>query len=136
VIANNLILEPRDYAQCLRNEGNPVASRIAFTHNLTDLPRESNIFMLDRNRSWHPVRDEDLTVVAGPVLRAPANRDFRLLPTALAVDGGIALTEEGRIDPDGGASYIGAFGPGSRWVEVADQQADALPARRRRDEGT
>jgi hypothetical protein len=121
-IANNLILQPRDYAQALVNEGDPVAARIVFTHNLTDLAKDdaklNELQGWKKNQRWRGVRDDNLMVVEKPVLRDPARRDFRLLPGTPAGDGGIAIGPDGKPDPTGGKTYLGAFGPGSNWMEA------------------
>lgn len=117
--ANNLILQPRDYAQALVNEGDPVASRIIFTHNLTDLTTDTERINGKNNPKWHSVRDDKLIVVNKPVLRDPAKRDFRLLPGTPAIDGGIVIDATGKLT--GGKTYLGAFGPGAKWVELDKQ---------------
>jgi hypothetical protein len=119
VIANNLILQPRDYALALKNEGDPEKSRIVFTHNMTDLAAPSDIFKLPRNRDWRSARnlDKNLIVVDKPVLRDPENRDFRPLPGSPVLEGGIRIDEKGKPVP-GTKTYVGAFGPDSKWVEL------------------
>ncbi len=118
VVANNLILRPRDYALTLNGEGDPEESNIVFTHNVTDLEAESDIFDLERNSGWHPVRDDGLLVVERPLLRDPRDRDFRLVPSTPATDAGIAINPRGKPDPEGGKTCVGAFGPDSKWVEL------------------
>jgi len=117
IIANNLILQPRDYALALKNDGDPVKSRIRFLRNLTDMSVDSRRIDGKNNPSWRAVRDENLIVTDRPVLRDPAARDFRLLPGTPAVDGGVPIGPDGKPDPRGGKMYIGAFGPDSKWVE-------------------
>jgi hypothetical protein len=122
-IANNLILQPRDYALALKNEGDPVKSRIFFLNNMTDSAADSALIDGKNNPSWHAVRDDKLIVTDRPVLRDPAKRDFRLLPGTPAVDGGIPIGPDGKPDPKGGKTYIGAFGPDSKWVELPPESA-------------
>ena len=116
-VANNLILQPRDYALALAREGDPLASRIHFTHNLTDIQAPSDILKTERNRHWRPFDGDHLIIVDQPVLRNPAERDFRPLPDSQAIDRGIAIAPDG-TPIQGESSYIGAFGPNSRWVEL------------------
>ena len=116
-VANNLILRPRDYALALAREGDPVASRIQFTHNLTDIPEPTPILFTERNSHWRPYNGDHLIIVEEPVLRDPAGRDFRPLPGSPALDQGIAIGPDGQ-PIQGSSSYIGAFGPGARWVEL------------------
>ncbi len=117
VIANNLILQPRDYALALRHEGDPEESRIVLTNNLTDLETETDISQRTVDESWRPVRDEKLIVYTGGVVRDPRAHDFRLLPDTPAIDGGVAIDENGKPLP-GRSTYIGAFGPDAQWVEI------------------
>ncbi len=103
LVANNLILEPRDYVQVLVNAGDPVASRIVFTHNLTGA-------WVDSERvqgKWRAWRGDDL-IVADPKLMDPEHRDFRPAPGSPAIDAGVAIAD-GKIDPDGKPVTIGAF---------------------------
>lgn len=109
-IANNLILQPRDYVQGLVNDGDPVAAGIVFTHNLTDLVVDSERITGENRLKWRSVRDDKLIVTEKPLLRDPAKRDFRLLAGTPAINGGRHLE-------DGSPTYIGAFGPGAKWVE-------------------
>jgi hypothetical protein len=115
-VANNLILQPRDYAQGLVNDGDPVAERIVFANNLTDLVADSERINGKNNPAWRSVRDDKLFVTEKPVLRDPAKRDFRLLPGTPAIDGGSAVDASGKLTV--GKTYIGAFGPGANWVET------------------
>ncbi len=123
VIANNLILQPRDYALALQHEGDPEESRILFTNNLTDLEAETDTSQRERDESWRPVRDEDLIVFTKPVVRDAEKRDFRLVPGTPAVDGGVAIDQNGKPLP-GGCTYIGASGPDAQWVEIEVEQDD------------
>lgn len=115
-VTNNLILQPRDYAQGLVNDGDPVAARIVFANNLTDLVSDSERINGENRLKWRSVRDDKLIVTEKPVLRDPAKRDFRLLPGTPAIDDGAAVDASGKVTS--GNTYIGAFGPGAKWVEA------------------
>jgi hypothetical protein len=112
----------------LKNEGDPVASRITFTHNLTDLAADTALIKGKNNQSWRSARslDQNFMVVSKPVLRDPAKRDFRLIPGTPALEGGIVIGADGK--PTEGKTYIGAFGPGARWVEP-NQSDEAIRQR-------
>ena len=120
VVANNLIIQPRDYVLALVGEGDPAANRITFTHNLTDLVADTDRINGENNKTWRSARslDENLIVTDKPVLRDPRIFDFRLIPGTPADNGGIRIDEQGKPVP-GTTTYIGAFGPDSKWVEVA-----------------
>jgi hypothetical protein len=123
-VANNLILQARDYALGLVNPADLEANRIVFAGNLTDFAGPSALFELERNQKWRAVQGPGLTVLETMQLRNPSARDFRPLEGSPAQAGGVALREDGTVDPAGGASYIGAFGPGARWVEVTGAEPD------------
>lgn len=114
-VANNLILEPRDYAVAFKNPGDPQASRIEIKSNFTDLAAPSAIFKLDKNNAWYLHTGPGVEVVKGAVLRDPQNNDFR--PVESFKETGVGIGADGKIDSKG-TSCIGAFGPGAKWVEL------------------
>ncbi len=103
LIANNLILQPRDYVQVVQYTGDPEASHIVFTHNLTDAWVASERVQ----GTWRAVRGEDL-IIADPKLLDPQARAFRPMPGSPAIGAGVAIVD-GKIDPDGKPVTIGAF---------------------------
>lgn len=122
VIANNLILQPRDFALALVNEGDPEAARIRFIDNMTDMPKDNEELMnrlhgWRKDQRWRAVRDEHLITYDAPIVRNPSARDFRLRPETPATDGGTAIDEHGKPIA-GEKTYIGAFGKDSKWVEI------------------
>jgi hypothetical protein len=108
LVANNLIVAPRDYALCLIKPGDPAASRIAFTHNLTDLKADSERIDGTHNPAWRSARDAGL-IVADPKLTDPAKGDYRPKPGSLALGQGVAVGDDGKLVPDGKPVDIGAF---------------------------
>ncbi len=122
LIANNVILRPRDLALAYRSdqEEDLAESRIRFSNNWTDLKAPSDIFEMERNGRWTAVHDTDgLIIVEEEILRDPENRDFRPRPGAPIIDGGLTITEDD-ILPEAGSYYAGAFGPGAKWVEIPE----------------
>lgn len=108
LVANNLIVAPRDYALCLIKPGDPAASRIVFTHNLTDLKADSERIDGTHNPTWRSVRDQNL-IVADPKLTDPAKSDFRPQRGSPALGAGVAVGPDGKIVPNGKPANIGAF---------------------------
>ena len=103
LVANNLIIQPRDYVLVLEHNGDAAASRIVFTNNLTDAWVETNRVTGD----WHAVRGEHL-IIADPLLTDVQARDFRLRAGSPAIGAGVAI-KDGRLDPGGAPVNIGAF---------------------------
>lgn len=117
-VANNLILEPRDYAVAFTNPGDPEKSRIMIAANVTDRGGVSDLFKLDKNKKWYTYTGPGVETVSGPVLRDPQNNDFR--PMERFRKTGVAIDAAGKMDLTG-TSYIGAFGNGAKWVELHEQ---------------
>jgi hypothetical protein len=115
-VANNLILQPRDYALALVYPGDPAGSRINFYKNYTDLKTPSSIFDLPENAPWRSYRATGLALVKSSVLRNPEAGDFRLTAGNRLLKSGIGTDSSGQIDTSM-QNYIGAFGPGDGWVE-------------------
>jgi hypothetical protein len=103
LIANNLIIQPRDYVLVLEHNGDAAASRIVFTNNLTDAWVETERVTAD----WHAVRGEHL-IIADPLLTNAQARDFRPRPGSPAIGAGIAI-KDGKLDAGGAPVNIGAF---------------------------
>ena len=116
IVANNLILKPRDYALALVYPGDPAVSRIHFHQNYTDLETPSQIFDLPENSAWRSYRKTGVKVTEPSVLRNPEKDDFRLTPGNSLLRAGVGMNPNGQID-SGHQTYIGAFGPGDGWVE-------------------
>ncbi|MEQ8704973.1 MAG: hypothetical protein RIC19_13685 [Phaeodactylibacter sp.] len=115
-VANNLILQPRDYALALVYPGDPAGSRINFYKNYTDLKTPSSIFDLPENAPWRSYRTTGLEVVEGSILRDPEAGDFRLRAGNSLLRSGVGMDSSGQIDTSL-QTYIGAFGPNDGWVE-------------------
>lgn len=117
-VANNLILQPRDYALALVYPGDPEENRIHFYNNYTDLKAPSSIFNLPENAPWRSYRASGLQVVtdSDSVLRHPEAGDFRLSSGSALLEAGAAIDSSGAYNPER-PTYIGAFGPEDGWVE-------------------
>ena len=89
--------------QVVQYTGDPEASHIVFTHNLTDAWVASERVQ----GTWRAVRGEDL-IIADPKLLDPQARAFRPMPGSPAIGAGVAIVD-GKIDPDGKPVTIGAF---------------------------
>ncbi len=119
-VANNLILQPRDYALALVYPGDPEDSRIRFYNNYTDLKSPSSIFDLPENAPWRSYRASGLQVLTDAVLRNPEAGDFRLTSGSALLEAGAAIDTSGAFNAEC-PTYIGAFGPEDGWVEFPKQ---------------
>ena len=115
IIANNLIIQPRDYAVALVNPRDLEACRIEILDNATDLTAPSTRFDNEKNKAWHPYEGDGVAVIKGLALCDPTDNDFRPVQ-GVKLPTGVVIGKDGKIEK--GTSYIGAFGPGANWVEL------------------
>jgi len=110
-IANNLILQPRDYAIGFTGNGSLEEFGITLANNMTDLPETGARMKTEKNKDWQVYTANGLIRKPEPLLRAPANYDFRPAIGSPVLNSGMKIKGISN-------GYVGAFGPDANWVEL------------------
>ena len=110
-IANNLVLQPRDYAIAFTGNGTLEELGINLFNNMTDLPETGARMKTAKNKEWRVYTESGLIRKPEQLLRDPTNYDFR------PVEGSPVLNSGKKIKGIS-TGYVGAFGPNANWVEL------------------